>query len=211
MLTHAYVHRLADVHLAGFAPAFTLSLCDSEYARKPPVPIASVVSGHSKKRKNDRICWLKNLWRTVRSYSTFGLCAFDGLLTSDCFIGRTIHRRFSKERIGLSAFRLWQVTTENWCYLDWLTKNDILTLDSQTFLACRLKVHFDSLKRKKYRFFRVYSLSGWKWISTVRQERKTDIWTWESVRFFKVYRFDCFATRKRQNILYDFSTKIWIC
>jgi len=23
------------VHLAGFAPAFTLSLCDSEYARKP--------------------------------------------------------------------------------------------------------------------------------------------------------------------------------
>ena len=44
--THAYVHRLADVHLAGFAPAFTLSLCDSEYARKPPVPIASVVSGN---------------------------------------------------------------------------------------------------------------------------------------------------------------------
>ena len=25
-LTHAYVHRLADVHLAGFAPAFPLSL-----------------------------------------------------------------------------------------------------------------------------------------------------------------------------------------
>jgi hypothetical protein len=33
--THAYAHLLADVHLAGFAPAFTLSLCDSEYARKP--------------------------------------------------------------------------------------------------------------------------------------------------------------------------------
>ena len=42
VLTHAYVHRLADVHLAGFAPAFTLSLCDSEYARKPPVPIAPI-------------------------------------------------------------------------------------------------------------------------------------------------------------------------
>jgi hypothetical protein len=41
--THAYGHRLADVHLAGFAPAFTLSLCDSEYARNPPMPIASVV------------------------------------------------------------------------------------------------------------------------------------------------------------------------
>jgi len=48
-LTHAYVHRLADVHFAGFAPAFTLSLCDSEYARKPPVPIASVVSIQWKK------------------------------------------------------------------------------------------------------------------------------------------------------------------
>ena len=34
-ITHAYVHWLADVHLAGFAPAFTLSQCDSEYARKP--------------------------------------------------------------------------------------------------------------------------------------------------------------------------------
>ena len=49
--THAYVHRLADVHLAGFAPAFTLSLCVSEYARKPPVPIASVVSGKHEKKK----------------------------------------------------------------------------------------------------------------------------------------------------------------
>jgi hypothetical protein len=28
-------HLLVDVHLAGFAPAFTLSLGDSEYARKP--------------------------------------------------------------------------------------------------------------------------------------------------------------------------------
>ena len=46
-LTHAYGTLAADVHLAGFAPAFALSLCDSEYARKPPVPIASVVSGHS--------------------------------------------------------------------------------------------------------------------------------------------------------------------
>jgi hypothetical protein len=28
--THAYVHWLADVHLAGFAPTFTLSFHDSE-------------------------------------------------------------------------------------------------------------------------------------------------------------------------------------
>jgi hypothetical protein len=47
------------VHLAGFAPAFTLSLCDSEYARKPPVPIASVVMGHFKKK--DRLMKLKKI------------------------------------------------------------------------------------------------------------------------------------------------------
>jgi hypothetical protein len=35
-LTHAYVHWLADVHLAVFAPAFTLSFHDSERSRKPP-------------------------------------------------------------------------------------------------------------------------------------------------------------------------------
>jgi len=35
-LTHAYAHWLADVHLAGFAPAFTLSFHDSERSRKPP-------------------------------------------------------------------------------------------------------------------------------------------------------------------------------
>ncbi len=34
-LTRAYCHLLADVHFAGFAPAFTLSQRDSEYARKP--------------------------------------------------------------------------------------------------------------------------------------------------------------------------------
>jgi hypothetical protein len=48
-LTHAYVHRLADVHLAGFAPAFPLSLHDRKFARKPPVPIASVVMAKPKK------------------------------------------------------------------------------------------------------------------------------------------------------------------
>jgi len=32
----ADVHWLADVHLAGFALAFTLSFHDSERSRKPP-------------------------------------------------------------------------------------------------------------------------------------------------------------------------------
>ena len=61
LLTHAYVHRLADVHLAGFAPAFTLSLCDSEYARKPPVPIASVVMGYSRNKKTVLYFGIKSL------------------------------------------------------------------------------------------------------------------------------------------------------
>jgi len=46
-ITHAYVHWLADVHLAVFAPAFTLSFHDSERSRKPP----NVVMGNSKKKK----------------------------------------------------------------------------------------------------------------------------------------------------------------
>jgi len=36
LLTHAYVHWLADVHFGSFAPAFTLSFHDSECSRKPP-------------------------------------------------------------------------------------------------------------------------------------------------------------------------------
>ena len=52
LVTHAYVHRLADEHLAGFAPAFPLSFHDRKFARKPPVPIASVVRGKAKKNKN---------------------------------------------------------------------------------------------------------------------------------------------------------------
>ena len=50
-LIQANVHRLADVHLAGFAPALTLSLGDSERSRKPPMPITSIVMAHYKKNK----------------------------------------------------------------------------------------------------------------------------------------------------------------
>jgi hypothetical protein len=35
VLTRAYCHLLVDVHLAGFAPAFTVSFHDSKYARIP--------------------------------------------------------------------------------------------------------------------------------------------------------------------------------
>ena len=55
-LTHAYVLWAANVLFAGFAPAFTLSLCDSEYARRPPKPIASVVSSKFRKKKRNKDC-----------------------------------------------------------------------------------------------------------------------------------------------------------
>jgi hypothetical protein len=58
LLTHAYVHLLADVHSAGFTPAFTLSLCDSEAPANRRMPIASVVRGSSRK-KDDSVIWDK--------------------------------------------------------------------------------------------------------------------------------------------------------
>ena len=50
-LTHAYAHLLVDVHSAGFAPAFTVSLCESEAPANRRMRIASVVRRHSKKNK----------------------------------------------------------------------------------------------------------------------------------------------------------------
>jgi hypothetical protein len=51
-LTHAYAHLLADMHLAAFAPAFTVSLCDSEAPANRRMRIASVVMGKRKKKRN---------------------------------------------------------------------------------------------------------------------------------------------------------------
>ena len=44
-LTHAYAHLLVDMQLAAFAPAFTVSLCDSEAPANRRMRIASVVRG----------------------------------------------------------------------------------------------------------------------------------------------------------------------
>ena len=51
LLTHAYALWAANVLLAVFAPAFPLSFHDRKFARKQPVPIASVVSSHAKKKQ----------------------------------------------------------------------------------------------------------------------------------------------------------------
>ena len=52
LLTHAYVHWLADLHLAGFAPAFTLSFHDRECSPNRQIPVASVVLGNVSRPKN---------------------------------------------------------------------------------------------------------------------------------------------------------------
>ena len=46
-------HWLADVQLAVFAPAFTLSFHDSEYSRKSPTRIVSGVMRQFKKQKTN--------------------------------------------------------------------------------------------------------------------------------------------------------------
>ena len=96
-LTHAYGHWLADVQLAGFAPAFTLSFHDSECFRKPPMPIASVVMGQCKKQEDKVFAYEKSL-TNCPLFDIKRLFGFDRLLTSDSFSGRTIPRRLSKER-----------------------------------------------------------------------------------------------------------------
>jgi len=54
-LTHAYAHLLVDMHLAVFAPAFTVSLSDSEAPANRRMRIASVVSGNARKKKTSAI------------------------------------------------------------------------------------------------------------------------------------------------------------
>ena len=147
------------MHLAGFTPAFTLSLCDSEYARKPPVPVASDVSGHSWKGKKRQISIEKSL-RNCPLFDTKRLSGFNRLLTSDNFYGRTIPRRFSKEESWLFSFRTMttkdRIGESGFVRLSGLAgwkwfaeRENIFYLFRLTFLACGLKVHSDSEKKKK--------------------------------------------------------------
>jgi len=64
-------HWLADVHSGSFAPAFTLSFHDSERSRKPPMPIASVVSGKATKKCSTTINKKINNSRTNNNFNHF--------------------------------------------------------------------------------------------------------------------------------------------
>ena len=97
LLTHAYVHLLADVHSAVFAPAFTISLCDSDTPANRRMPIASVVMGQCKKQEDKVFAYEKSL-TNCPLFDMKRLFGFDRLLTSDNFYERTIPRRLSKER-----------------------------------------------------------------------------------------------------------------
>ena len=118
---------------------------------------------------------MKNLWGTVLFFDIDRLCGFDRLLTSDSFCGRTIPRRFSKEENRLFSFGT--MTTKDrigdfrlvrlsglagWkCFAE---RKNIFYLFRLTFLACGLKVHSDSEKRKEKRKKRISS--------TTRKKRK---------------------------------------
>ena len=61
LLTHAYAHLLVDMRLAAFAPAFTVSLCDSEAPANRRMRIASVVRLHYRKKRH-----CKNLRQIIK-------------------------------------------------------------------------------------------------------------------------------------------------
>jgi len=65
LLTHAYAHLLVDMHLAAFAPAFTVSLCDSEAPANRRMRIASVVSTNCKKKENRPVTLNNSLYINI--------------------------------------------------------------------------------------------------------------------------------------------------
>ena len=75
-VTHIYAHLATDALVVAFAPAFPFVAQRQESSRKSPTRIVSGVRWHSKKRKKTDLL-LKNLWRTVRFFSTFWLFCND--------------------------------------------------------------------------------------------------------------------------------------
>ena len=142
-------------NLEVFSPAFTLSLCDNEYARNPPTPIASVVMAYSKKGKR-RTRLLKNLWRTVRFYDINRRVFLSRICAFSCICLADNSSQILKERIGLSTFRLQTIATEIENIAVWQNKKRI---------GIGLKW--------------VCSLSGRNRFSAVRQEKKLNEMTSE--------------------------------
>ena len=130
------------------------SLCRSATANAPanrPMPIASVVRWHSKKRK--KTDWLlKNLWETVRFYDINRWVLLSRICAFSCICSADNSSQILKERIGLLAFATTTFNERNSGNGDFRFEN----------------------KKTKFDFFRLRSLAGWKWFSSVRQEKKLD-------------------------------------
>ena len=118
------------------------SLCRFTTANAPAnrqMPIASVVSSHSKKRKKTDLLVEKSLTNCPHSRLS------DDSVTTEfadfpTFAWRTIPRRFSKKRIRLLAFRLWLTTTENYENRLWNWVN---------LLVFGLKSHSDKTEKQE--------------------------------------------------------------
>ena len=102
LLTHAYALWAANVLLAVFAPAFPLSFHDRKFARKPPVPIASVVMGQCKKQEDNVFVWKVfdelSAFRHEKTFRFWQTFDFGQLLRADN------SSQILKERIWLLTF-----------------------------------------------------------------------------------------------------------
>ena len=124
---------------------------------------------------------LKNLWRTVRFYDInrrvllSRICAFSGICSADN------SSQILKERIGLLAFATTTFNERNSGNGDFRFEN----------------------KKTKFDFFRLRSLAGWKWFSSVRQEKKLDELTLGFSEFVRLLAESGWRTNltKRQKII----------
>ena len=140
-------------------PHFLCRHCDRKFARRPPKPIASVVSGHSWKGKKRQICFEKSL-RNCPLFDIDRQFTFDRLQTSDNFSGRTIPRRFSKEENRLFSFGT--MTTK-----DRIGESGVVRLSG----FAGWKWFAEREKTYSTCFDWLLAFAGWKCIQTVRKEK----------------------------------------
>ena len=95
---------------------------------------------------------LKNLWRTVRFYDINRRVLLSRICAFSCICSADNSSQILKEGIGLLAFETTTFNERNCGNGDFRFEN----------------------KKTKFDFFRLRSLAGWKWFSSVRQEKKLD-------------------------------------
>ena len=131
--------------LQSLRPHFLCRHSDRKFARSPPKRVASVVRCSCKKMGKETFCWLKNLWLTVRSYSTLRLFCNDRI----CWISRFCLADNSSQILkGKNwTFSFYDYKPER--LKSWKLRLDNIKTEFQTLLVSRLKLVFDSWKRKR--------------------------------------------------------------